>query len=146
MSRISTLILFSSICLHLPSGPFSSGFPTNMLHALLISPHAYYMPLHYFVISYTFWFLLVHFSRWDLSVAVMIRWQCWERECLTVSQRRVKLRLTQNVRRRFDSNSEGSSSRGCSPRNISPWSTRFGVLRWAPFMWDNSTLTVSKLK
>jgi hypothetical protein len=33
----STLILSTHLCLHLPSGLFPSGFPTNILHEFLFS-------------------------------------------------------------------------------------------------------------
>jgi hypothetical protein len=38
------LILSTNLHLGLPSGLFPSGFPTNILHAFLFSPHSCYMP------------------------------------------------------------------------------------------------------
>jgi hypothetical protein len=43
LSLRSILILFSHLCLGLPSGLFPSGFPTNILYAFFFSLHACYM-------------------------------------------------------------------------------------------------------
>jgi len=40
----SILILSSHLCLGLPSGPFPSGFTTEILYTPLLFPHTCYMP------------------------------------------------------------------------------------------------------
>jgi hypothetical protein len=72
-SLISILISSTHLRLGLPNGPFYSGFPINILHAFLFSPHLCYMPRP----SHLSWLIILiilgeEYKLWSSSLCIFL--------------------------------------------------------------------------
>jgi len=87
ISQSSILILFSHLCIGLPSGLFPLGFPTKILHTFLIS-HACYTPHP----SHPLWFDHLNSIWWSIHVIKLLIMQSSPASCHSLIDPNILLR------------------------------------------------------